>query len=1181
MLRQGGKTGEVLNPGPPAFELTSTALEGAVKVYTFDDPVIRAFDPTSFFRFIRDAVITLLTEHPNYKFYTVLRCEMLRTDAADGTTEVHGMRFFSGNQEIIMGMKLPDLFDDKVVKGILTNFSEREYEGSGWRLGHIVDYMVKLSRFAALGGSSYIPLPKVLASMKALINPKNADQECFKWAVTRALNPVEKDAERVSKKLRDQSEIYDWSDVSFPASLDDVTTFERTNSVSIKILGWDDDAQEVTYIRFPAEKHNLMITLFLLEDAEGGAHYCIVKNVSRLVSCQVNKHGHQIHLCPWCPFKSGDGDAVLEHAEECDGEAKQEIIFPDEGTFVHFKNPEREVEVPHVIYADFECTLEPMNNKMGKGTVQYQRHKPSGYGIYLVSRVDPSENISVSHTAADDHEDVAGHLQATVEQLTKELYGEGGRYEHPKQMTIGPEESRRYLEATVCYICGEGFGSGDDKGNVKVRDHCHFTGTYRGAAHSNCNLKLKRNRFTPVFFHNLAGYDSHLFIRNLGDSRGNVSCIPQNDEQYISFSKSVVVGTRVLQDGTEKDRTHTLRFTDTAKFMGGSLASHVENLRASGSSFPHVSKYFSEVQRDCLARKGVFPYEWFTDIDKLSEVCLPPQEAFFSSLNGCGISDADYTHAKHVWETFGMTTMREYHNTYMAADVLQLTDVFESFRDMSIRHYQLDPAHYFTAPGMFWDAALKLTGARLELITDPEMFWMVEKGKRGGVSTITKRYAHANNTYMGDAYDPKKDTSFITYLDANNLYGWAMSKPLPVGGFRWLMEDELTARPEDRGLWTSLHPSFLEVDLEYPEELHDHFNDFVPAPDNIVPEGSKTGKLCPNLLPKERYVLHYRNLQQYATLGVVVTKVHRGVSFVEDDFLRRYIDLNTGLRAQSKNDFESSFFKLANNSVFGKTCENILKRVDVRLATTRKQALRQIAKPMFKRFTIFSEHMVGVHLEHAKVKMTKPSYIGVAILDLSKTLMMDFHYGYVRPKWGDRAQLLMTDTDSLVYEIRTGDLFTDIVGDVDRWFDTSNFPKGGHPSGIPVGRNKKVIGFMKSETGAEIITEFVGLRAKLYAIKMADGGTEKKAKGVKKSAVKSCITFEDYVNCFRTLEPKSVTMNVIRSRMHTIHTESVTKVALSGNDDKRVIIPKDPEGRTWAIGHWRNRPQGGFRNGED
>ena len=175
----------------------------------------------------------------------------------------------------------------------------------------------------------------------------------------------------------------------------------------------------------------------------------------------------------------------------------------------------------------------------------------------------------------------------------------------------------------------------------------------------------------------------------------------------------------------------------------------------------------------------------------------------------------------------------------------------------------------------------------------------------------------------------------------------------------------------------------------------------------------------------------------------------------------------------------------------------------------------------------------------------------------------------------------MSDTDSLVYEIRTGDLFTDIAGDVDRWFDTSNFPKGGHPSGIPVGRNKKVIGFMKSETGAEIITDFVGLRTKLYAIKMTDGGTEKKAKGVKKSAVKSCITFEDYVNCVRTLEPKSVTMNVIRSRMHTIHTESVTKVALSGNDDKRMIIPNDPEGRTRAIGHWRNRPQGGLRNDED
>jgi hypothetical protein len=990
--------------------------------------------------------------------------------------------------------------------------------------------------------------------------------------VTRALNPTENHPERISKILRGQSEIFDWSGVSFPASLEDVTVFERTNRVSIKILGWDGDAQEVTYIRFPDGKYDLMITLFLLEDDNGGAHYCVVKNVSRLVSCHVNKYDHQIYLCPWCPFKSGDNDTVLKHVEECNGETKKEIIFPEKDTFVKFRNPEREVEIPHVIYADFECTLESVDNKMGKGTVQYQQHKPSGYCLYLVSRVDTSENVTVLHTAADDREDVAGHFYSTLERLTRDLYVEGGKYEHPKQMVFGPEESGRFLEATECYVCGEGFPidelkNKENKSRIKVRDHCHFTGTYRGAAHSGCNLKLKRNRFIPVFFHNLAGYDSHLFIRNLGESRGGVSCIPQNDKQFVSFSKNVVVGKRVLDDGSERDRTHQLRFVDSAKFMGGSLASHVENLKASGSKFPHVSRYFPEARKDCLVRKGVFPYEWFSNIGKLSETRLPPQKAFYSSLNGCGVSDADYTHARHVWCTFGMTSMREYHDTYLAADVLQLADVFESFRDMSVQHYNLDPAHYYTAPGMFWDAALKLTGAKLELITDPDMFWMVEKGKRGGVSTITKRYAKANNQYMGEAYDPGKESSFITYLDANNLYGWAMSKPLPVGGFRWLTDEEL---PGNRGQWTDLPPSFLEVDLEYQPELHDHFNDFVPAPDNIVPDGSKVSKLCPNLLPKERYVLHYRNLQQYAALGVRVTKVHRGVGFVEDDFLKRYIDLNTGLRAKSRNNFESDFFKLANNSVFGKTCEDIMKRVDVRLATTRKQALRQIAKPMFKRFTIFSEHMVGIHLERAKVKMVKPSYIGVAILDLSKTLMLDFHYGYVKPKWGDLAELLMTDTDSLVYEIRTGDFFADIAGDVDARFDTSNFPKGGHSSGIPVGRNKKVIGLMKSETGSEIITEYAGLRAKLYAIEMLDGSAEKKAKGVKKSAVKSNITFEDYVNCVRTMEPKSVTMNVIRSRMHTIHTERVTKVALSGNDDKRVIIPNDPEGRTRAIGHWRN-----------
>ena len=169
--------------------------------------------------------------------------------------------------------------------------------------------------------------------------------------------------------------------------------------------------------------------------------------------------------------------------------------------------------------------------------------------------------------------------------------------------------------------------------------------------------------------------------------------------------------------------------------------------------------------------------------EKLKETELPPKEAFYSKLNNEGISDEDYTHAQRVWETFEMKTLEDYHNLYNKLDVLLLADGFENFRDICIKNYNLDPAHYYTAPGLAWDASLKITDVKLELLSDIDMLLMVEKGIRGGVSMVSNRYGKANNKYMGDSFDDTKPSTYITYLDANNLYGWAMCESLPTHEF--------------------------------------------------------------------------------------------------------------------------------------------------------------------------------------------------------------------------------------------------------------------------------------------------------------------------------------------------------------------------------------------------------------
>ena len=557
-----------------------------------------------------------------------------------------------------------------------------------------------------------------------------------------------------------------------------------------------------------------------------------------------------------------------------------------------------------------------------------------------------------------------------------------------------------------------------------------------------------------------------------------------------------MVGKYTDKVGKEKDIKHDLRFIDSFKFMASSLDNLVKNL--SHNKLKETEKEFGEF-KEFVSRKGVYPYDFMDSFEKF-EKPLPAKEMFYSKLNDEDISDEDYQHAQNIWKTFNMKTMGDYHDLYLKTDVLLLADVFEEFRSVCLENYKLDPAWYYTAPGLAWDAALKESRVKLELLTDYNMLLMIEKGIRGGISMISNRYGKANNKYM-IGYDKSKPSKYIQYLDANNLYGWAMCENLPVRDFRWMIEEELQK-------WKTV-PCILEVDLEYPEQLHDLHNDYPLAPERLIV--NKVEKLIPNLNDKKKYIIHHENLKQYLDLGMKLTCVHRGIRFVEEPWLESYIMKNTTLRTNAKNDFEKDFFKLMNNAVFGKTMENIRKRVDVKLVNHQSKAQKFTAKPNFDHLTIFDENRIAIHMKRTKLMFNKPIYCGMVILDLSKTLMYDFHYNYIKKKYGNKAKLLSTDTDSLMYEIETEDFYKDIANDVETKFDTSEFPAD-HPSGIER-KNKKVIGMMKDEEGGKIIEEFVGLRAKLYSYKMHVGEEKKKCKGMKKSVVKKNISHQDYKDC--------------------------------------------------------------------
>ena len=450
---------------------------------------------------------------------------------------------------------------------------------------------------------------------------------------------------------------------------------------------------------------------------------------------------------------------------------------------------------------------------------------------------------------------------------------------------------------------------------------------------------------------------------------------------------------------------------------------------------------------------------------------------------------------------------------------------------------------------------------------------------RGGISYIANRYGKANNKYMKD-YNEKAPSKYIMYLDANNLYGWAMSQYLPTGGFKWLTEKQINNINLAKYKEDSKKGLILEVDLEYPKELHDLHNDYPLGPEkvkvtkdmlsdyckNIADKYNiSTGlvhKLIPTLNDKEKYVLHYRNLQLYLNLGLKLKKVHRVLEFNQSPWLKKYIDFNTDKRKNAINAFEKDFFKLMNNSVYGKTMENLRKRVDVRLVTDEKKLLKMASKPTYVSSKIFNENLVAVHKIKESLTLNKPAYVGMCILDLSKTLMYDFHYNYIKNKYGDKAKLLFTDTDSLCYEIKAEDIYKDFYNDKDK-FDFSEYNKN---SIFFDNENKKVIGKFKDEACGIPITGFIGLRSKMYSY-TKENKEEKACNGIKRNIVKNDITHENYKETLLNSHQMHHIMKTIRSDKHQINSYEINKVSLSCFDDKRYILN---DGITsYAYGHYK------------
>ena len=467
---------------------------------------------------------------------------------------------------------------------------------------------------------------------------------------------------------------------------------------------------------------------------------------------------------------------------------------------------------------------------------------------------------------------------------------------------------------------------------------------------------------------------------------------------------------------------------------------------------------------------------------------------------------------------------------------------------------------------------LKMTDCHLDLLYDPAMFQLIDSGLRGGVCMISQRYSRANHPALGQLYDASKPLVYLKMFDANNLYGYAMHEPLPKNEYKWLSPEEIALINWKQQTNDQYYGYFVECDLDYPAELHDKHNDFPLAPERLevnvemlseqqitirkaysMPKNMQSVKLIPNLMNKSKYLCHYRNLIFYLQHGMILKKIHRVIRFHQEKWLAPYIETNQNLRAHAGNEFEKDFFKLMNNSVYGKTLENQKKRTDIRLVTRDEKRREFTNKSNCIGFRIFEENLAAVELQKVQILIDKPPSVGFTVVELSKLHMYWFLYDYLKPAFGDRVKMLFTDTDSYLLEFR-GKNPDDELFMAKNLFDYSGYPKD---SPYYDNTNNKVIGKFKDECNGVPIGEFAGLRPKMYSyiLTLLNGILIEKhrAKGIQSAAAKK-LRHSDYMAQLNCPLENFLQNRRIGSKLHKIYSIEVNKRGLCAYDDKRYLL---------------------------
>lgn len=693
---------------------------------------------------IRDILVRNTTVKVNLILSVVFEKSVHTEDEVKYVKET--LHIHTRNRIIDARTDLYKFFNETVVEYILQKIDEAIIQGSGFSLSEIDELIVQVNKYNPLNGSSYIPLPNFLKWKKAIVNVENADDQCFKWAILSAMFPATTNQNRVSsyKRYADEN-LLNFSGIKFPMNIGDISKFEKLNPlISVNLYGFNPKSKKIYPLRLTTTVKQFHIHLLYLKkietrndiDADADAdddtdddlennihntvvtgHYCWIKCLSRLLRSQITTHQAKLFFCDRCLNSFFSLDKLTNHRTYCDNQNDCSIQMPmKSNNKLKFINIRNQLDVPFIIYADVEALLKKPTQLFSKteSTTAYQEHEVYSIGFYFKS-LHPKKKKSYykSERGPDCITKFMKHLKSISDEIAAIL-------DEVEPMRLSAAEEESFQNAEICHICKGGY----TETNNKVRDHSHLSGKFRGSAHSKCNLQYQESRTIPVVFHNLSHYDSHFLLRKLANSfDGDIRIIPINAENYISFTKTV-------NDSSDDFKTKIkFKFMDSFRFMNSSLDHLSSLLPAEEKKILHSEyNHLSTDRLKLLERKGVFCYDYIDSWEKLLETQLPSKELFYSKLTDENLSDDEYNFAIQVWNTFDIENIGEYSDLYLKTDVLLLADVFENFRETCRRIYGLDPAHYYTSPGLSFDAMLSYTKVEIELLTDIDQLLFVENG---------------------------------------------------------------------------------------------------------------------------------------------------------------------------------------------------------------------------------------------------------------------------------------------------------------------------------------------------------------------------------------------------------------------------------------------------------------------